>query len=241
MKLYYLLIMFTCFFCSCGEDKPNKQVQNQSPKSADDSSPTESTDTYPASQQEPVLSDSLPPMETLGEGKLTEKSMTDAFQYAIGLPLPDYVRPLEGDYKVWNEKDFAGRNRSNCGIRYSVTAKKMKNIADMIEKNWHEKYGKNPDIKIARGEFDKDHSGFHVGTITLGIRDMYASYTLMNFQIYLDPVAEKMWLGIYRGTQDNPRSREQEEQDRKDREEDKKRKARDDAEWEAKQNDARKR
>jgi hypothetical protein len=146
-------------------------------------------------------------MEILGEGKFSKKGMADAFQQSVGWALPEYITPEEGDYKVWNEKDYAGRNRSNCGVRFTVPPEKMKDFADAVEKTWREKYGGNPDFEISRAASDKPGLTFHAGTIFLSARDRYASYCLGSFEISLDPVAGKMWLGIYCGTQDNPSSR----------------------------------
>ena len=154
-----------------------------------------------------IPGDSIPPMETLGEGKFSQKGMADAFQQSVGWAPPVYVTPLEGDYKVWNQKDFAGRNRSNCRVRFTVLPEKMKELADAIEKTWRGKHGTNPDYTIYRSTRNEAGLDFPAGTITLLLHDRYASYTLDHLQIYLDPVAGEMLLGIHRGTQDEPSSR----------------------------------
>jgi hypothetical protein len=151
-------------------------------------------------------------METLGEGKFSQKGLADAFQNAVGWPMPDYVKPVEGAYTVWNEKDFGGRNRSHHTATFTFPKEKAAALADEIENTWRKKFGQNRDFEIGRSQLDRDYTEgnqtVHKGTIVLGICEKYARYKTNDFSISIDPVAGQFSLRSYRGTEDTPAERE---------------------------------
>lgn len=213
MKFQSFLIIAACLLCSCSEEKASSArpaKQSGDPKAQ----------VVPLSESKPQISppgnyspgDSVPPMETLGEGKFLDKGLADAFQYAVGSPMPDYVTPVEGAYKVWNEKDYGGRNRAGYGAYYVVSPERAILLADAIEKAWRDKHGGNQDIEISRSVCEKTYAAgdktIHAGTIGLGLNEKYASYTMLKFTMSFDPVSGEVSLTSYRGTEDTPAERE---------------------------------
>ena len=151
-------------------------------------------------------------MGALGEGKFSQKGLVDAFQNAVGWPMPDYVKPIEGSYRVWNEKDFGGRNRSHHTATFTFPKEKATALAEEIEHTWRTKYGQNRDFEITRAQVDHDYTvgnlTVHKGTIGLGLNEKYATYKTDDFSISIDPVTGQFSLRSYRGTEDTPAERE---------------------------------
>lgn len=217
MKTIIYSALCACLLSSCGGEKSGSSHSADQPgasKTTSQSIGATKPHANPPAAYTP--GDSVPPMEALGEGTFSAKGLADAFQHATGLPMPDYVRPDEGAYRVWNEKDFGGRNRAGYGAYYSVPPQNVNALADLIEKAWREKYGGNPEIEISRSVCDKTYSAgvrtIHDGTIGLGLNEKYASYSFLKFTIGLDPVSGEVSLTSYRGTEDTPAEREKPDQ-----------------------------
>lgn len=218
MRIELYLLMIASLLCSCGEEKPsNAQSAAKRPDASKAVLPPTIGNMSQASKLiDPfVPGDSVPPMDALGEGSFSPKGLADAFQNAVGWPMPDYVKPVEGKYRVWNEKDFAGRNRSFHRATFSIPPDKAAILADSIEKAWRAKHGGNPEIELVKSVCDKtvEVAGetINAGSIGLGLNEKYASYSLIKFTMRLDPVSGIISLTSYRGTEDTPAEREKPE------------------------------
>ena len=215
MKNELYLLMIASLLCSCGDEKPpNAQSAVKQPDALKKAQPPTIGNVTEVSKPLEVFvpGDSVPPMEALGEGIFSQKGLADAFQHVTGWPIPDYVKPKRGGYRVWNEKDFAGRNRAGFDGLYVLSPEKVNVLADAIEKAWREKYGGNPEIELSRGVCEKTYGSgdqtIHAGTIALGLNEKYASYSLLKFTVSLDPVSGTVAVTSYRGTEDTPAERE---------------------------------
>ncbi len=213
MKTQFCPIWFACLLCSCGNEMSSStHPSNQSRDSKATSQPTCAGTSHSSCAVAYSPGDSVPPIEVLGEGKFSAQGLADAFLHATGCTMPDYVKPVEGTYKVWNEKDFGGRNRAGYGACFSVPPQKVEALADAIEHSWREKYGGNPEIEITRSVSDKSYGSpertIHAGTIGLSLNEKYAPYSLLKFTVGLDPVSGNISVTSYRGTEDTPAERE---------------------------------
>jgi hypothetical protein len=214
MRLERYLLIVASLLCSCGKEEPSNAQASKQPEASKAVLPPTTSDVPQASKPiEPfVPGDSVPPMESLGEGKFSPRGLADAFQHATGWAMPDYVKPVDGGYRVWNEKDFGGRNRASYGAYYTVPPQRINDLADLVEKAWREKYGGNPEIELSRSVCEKTYGSadkiIHAGTIGLGLNEKYASYSLLKFTVGLDPVSGTVSVTSYRGTEDTPAERE---------------------------------
>ena len=201
--------------CSSGREEGTQN--NASPKVA---SPATNSNAAPATKTTPAmkveLGDAVPAMSELGEGVFTELGLRDAFEKATGIPFPKSVKPKSGNFRVWNEKDYGGKNRSYHTATFMAPPSEVMTLADAIESRWKGLHGANPDVQIYRSpgsghEFVLGGMKFLPRTIALQLRDRYASYSELYADLHFDPTSGNIALTSYRGTEDTPEEREEPE------------------------------
>jgi hypothetical protein len=181
----------------------------------------------------------VPPLEAPGRVIFTEKGMADAFELAVGWPMPHYMKPLRGSCSVFPADNPGERNKSSQAVFYQTPTEMVIQLADEIEGFWKEKYGNDPEMTIHRGmvpeTFTTEGSKFNKGSITLGLYETYAAYRLISHHMTLDPVSGQIYLASRRGPVYPRPERPDPEKERLEAEREKRLLEEADREWEEKQ------
>lgn len=235
MKYCIFISAVVLMLCSCGKEGGTKNgASTEAGQQAINPNPVSAAKNTPDRKAEP--GDAVPAMSDLGEGNFTELGLINAFEQATGIPLPKSVKPKSGKFRVWNEKDFGGKNRSYHTTAFAAPPNELLALADAIESKWKATYGASPDIRIYRSpagnqEFSQDGIKFLPGSFALQLKDHYASYSELSAQLNMDPASGNILLIHYRGTEDIRSSRQDEEYERQQEERDAKAQAEADAKW----------
>lgn len=165
--------------------------------------------------------------------------MAAAFEDAVGWSMPEYLKPVEGSYEVFNAKDFGGRNRAGHSVYYSLPPEKAVALADLVEKTWREKHGNDPELMIFRTICPRTYNAgtktIHAGAVGLVLSEPYATYETIYYQMSFDPVSGEVYLGSRRGHVENPEPRPDPEKERLEAKREKRLLEEADREWEEKQ------
>lgn len=214
MNCRILISAVVLALCSCRKEDGSQKlpVTKVVPQSANQ---TQTSKEDPAAVKTTKLGDEVPEMSELSEGTFTALGLRGAFEQATGIPLPQSVKPAAGKFRVWNEKDYGGKNRSYHSASFTAPPSEMLTLADTIESKWRALHGTNPELTVFRSIVPKEYSigerKIHQGTICLQLNEPYASYKLIGYNLSFDPVTGFIELTSYRGTEDTPGEREKPE------------------------------
>jgi hypothetical protein len=226
-----LLFLLLPILVACRKDDPSAQAGGTP------ASPPWTKENTPLERYVP--GDMVPPLDVLGEGKFTDKGMAAAFEEAVGWPMPDYMKPKEGIYRVRNVKDRGGTNRAGHSVYYSVPPEKALHLADEVEKTWREKFGNDPAMTVGRTVCPTTYTAgtrtINAGAVGIYLYETYATYDKIWYQMSFDPVSGEVSLGSRRGRVDDPTPRPDPEKERLEAEREKRLLEEADREWEEKQ------
>lgn len=208
----HLMLSVLILLSSCNKESDTSSgSQAKAPPSP---SPTRKLQAFKPAPIPKVL-DTVPPMSEEVVGTFSQQGLADTFKHATGLSMPETVTPVSGDFRVWDEKDYAGRKRSTYEARFHAHPKSAANLLADIEKAWKIERDRNPKLKmeevVRTRHANNKGQVLNIGTKVIAIYDPYSPYTEFHFKLVFDPLSGNIIITSYRGTNDSPSERDKAE------------------------------
>ena len=153
--------------------------------------------------------DHIPPMDELGQGRLSAKGMAEFFQDVCGLPMPPETIPRHSRYTVHNEKDYGGRNRRWLEAVYTAPPEAARKLVEHLRNHWKMTYCQGTNRFIMEAESTQavvvpgdPPIRWTPGSKVVQVHDPDASYVEKELQAVIDPNTGTIKLSCYTGTKD---------------------------------------
>lgn len=157
----------------------------------------------------------IPALDKLGSGDLDRRGMAAVFEQVTALPLPNYVIPIAGDYKVYAEDHGRGPNSRSFKAHYTCPPENTLGLYSEIRDQWEKTFLVIPDWEFGEqgpteAESFMDEVRFGPGSIHLFVSNPYAYYC-EGYSIRVDRGTGVMVLSGSNHRNEHPRDRQVEE------------------------------
>lgn len=132
----------------------------------------------------------IPPLDKLISGQFDKAGMAAVFESVTGIPLPNDVIPISGEYKIYNEDSGRGQNSRSIKSYFSAPPETASRLISEINRRWEKTYKILPDWKIQvydHGEKDFGPIKVSSESKSLFVFNPYAYYQESS-QIVIDPI-----------------------------------------------------